>query len=733
MGIRVIAVGGALAVVAALVATTGAPAFAGTAAARPAAGRALTAGQGRHRPLCPAACRPAPPQRGPVPRAHLPRPAPGAPATIAAGSWGFDVNANGCNGTSFAAGAAPQGLSGAANLGFDAIQLNGWGWYPVSRADPCYAAQAQWYAQNDPGQQLQFIMFPVPYDNPDSACDYATSPADGHTAGWDQAQLIYQSALAGGLPVGNGMWWLDIEATQCSGWIPADWQTNLAVVQGAVDYLHSRGVTVGIYTDPYDWDRITNSNTTQFANIPAWNPDTYNTSPYVTVYNNSGQNPYDIPSVLKWAQSACGQPGITGGPLQAVQYMWGDYSAAWYQTNQPPAILGRDFDYQCRSTGPPLASDDPSGGAAVVHGAYTSVFTVDTAGQSLQETYLPVNGGPWYTQSLSANYGTPSVAKGTVPVGLFHDGYTSVYTVNATDHTLQETYLTAIGQPWHTQDLSTSYGTPPIAAGTTPAVVYHGGYVSVYTVNAADHTLQETYLSAIGQPWHTQNLSTSHGTPPIAAGTSPAGVFHTGYTSVYTVNAADHTLQETYLSAIGQPWHTQNLSASYGTPPIAAGTSPAPVVHTSSAGVLNFTSVYTINATGLTVQETYLAAIGDPWHTQQLPTPPVAAGTTSTPLYHTGYTSVYTLNATTRTLEETYLPVNGGPWHTQSLSASYGTPAAAASTPVVALVHPDHTGILDFTSVYTINATSHTVQETYLAAVGDPWHTQQLPTPPATK
>jgi len=379
---------------------------------------------------------------------------------------------------------------------------------------------------------------------------------------------------------------------------------------------------------------------------------------------------------------------------------------------------------------PPLVS--PPGGEAVVHAGYTSVFTVN-ADHTLEETYLPVNGGPWHIQSLSAKFGTPAVAAGTAPVALFHDGYTSVYTINAAGHTLQETYLPALGQPWRTQSLSAAAGTPAVAAGTSAAVVFHDGYTSVLTINAAGHTLQETYLPALGQPWHSQSLSAGAGTPPAAAGSSPAALFHGGYTSVFTVNAAGHGLQETYLAAIGQPWHTQSLSADYATPAVAAGTTPAPVLHTSPSGALDFTSVFTVNAAGHTLQETYLGAIGQPWHTQPLAlTPAVAAGTSPAALYHTGYTSVYTISAAGDTVQETYLPVNGGPWSTQSLSARFGTPPAAAGTTPAALVHPSASGVMNFTSVYTINAAGNTVQETYLAAIGQPWHTQTLPTPPTT-
>jgi hypothetical protein len=263
----------------------------------------------------------------------------------------------------------------------------------------------------------------------------------------------------------------------------------------------------------------------------------------------------------------------------------------------------------------------------VFHGGYVSVYTVNAADNTLQETYLPKIGNAWVTQNLSANYGTPPVAAFSSPAALYHTGYTSVFTVNAADNTLQETFLPAIGQPWATQNMSAKFGTPPVAAITSPAPVLHTDasgvldFTSVFTVNAADDSLQETYLSAIGKPWVTQNLSAGAFSPAVASGTSPVPLYHTGYTSVFTVNAFDGTLQETYLSQNGKPWVTQNLSVNYGTPPLAGDTSPAAVVHPNSAGVNNFTSVYTIGVSG-TVQETYLAAVGNAWVTQPLPAPP---------------------------------------------------------------------------------------------------------------
>jgi hypothetical protein len=121
---------------------------------------------------------------------------------------------------------------------------------------------------------------------------------------------------------------------------------------------------------------------------------------------------------------------------------------------------------------------------------------------------------------------------GTSPVALFHDGFNSVYTVDASDGHLDETYLAAIcapncapGQGWATQDLSAHPGTPP--TDLTPIALLHldqsGGlnWVSVWTINSSSNHLDETYLPALcapgcapGQGWTTQDLTANYGTPP---------------------------------------------------------------------------------------------------------------------------------------------------------------------------------------------------------------------------
>ncbi len=160
------------------------------------------------------------------------------------------------------------------------------------------------------------------------------------------------------------------------------------------------------------------------------------------------------------------------------------------------------------------------------------------------------------------------------PNAVFHSGYASVYTVDDASQHLQETLLPALGDSWSTQDLSAKFGTPPVAPGTAPAALFHTGYTSVYTTDQGSDDLQETYLPALGDPWATQDLSANAGTPATAQ--TPVVLLHADaidnltWTSVFTIDpSAD--LQETYLPALGQGWTTQDLSAKYGTPPAQAG------------------------------------------------------------------------------------------------------------------------------------------------------------------
>lgn len=407
-----------------------------------------------------------------------------------------------------------------------------------------------------------------------------------------------------------------------------------------------------------------------------------------------------------------------------------------------------------------VAPPPSAAGQAVVHSTgatgagaagFSSVFTVDSGTGDLQESYLPYMGDSWTSQDLSsaALAGTPQVMAGTKPVSILHCGYTSVFTVDAANGDLEETYLAAIGGKWVSHDLSALYQTPP--TNTTPTVVEHTtgasdatpgcGYTSVYTVDR-NGDLEETYLPNTGfpgDPWIHQDLSTSYqDTPQVLPGTSPVAITHCGYTSVFTVDSNTHDLQETYLAAIGGPWATHDLTVDYQTPPTDA-TPTAAEHNTGAPGATSdcgYTSVYTVNQGTQDLEETYLPNTGfpgAPWVHQDLSTiygtPPVAPGTAPQALVHMGYTSVYTVDQGSGDLEESYLAAIPGGWSRQDLSSVYKTPPTDQS-PIV-LEHPDASGNIDWTSVFTVNEFNTDLGETYLSNVGFPgdgWVYQDLST-----
>jgi hypothetical protein len=309
---------------------------------------------------------------------------------------------------------------------------------------------------------------------------------------------------------------------------------------------------------------------------------------------------------------------------------------------------------------------------AITHDGYTSVFTIDAGSGDLQETYLPKLGGSWFTHDLTQLGKTPP-SKAT-PTAILHSGYTSVYTVDASNGDLDETYLPVLGGPWLSQDLSANYHTPTVAVGTSPVAILHSGWVSVYTVDLGTNDLQETYLNAVGSSWVTQDLSANYGTPKVAQYTSPTAVVHSGYTSVYTLDAGDDHLRETYLPAIGDGWVNQDLTQKYGTPAAAKGPGDQIVAlyHTG------FTSVYTIDQSTGDLWETYLPATSDAWGTQDLTqkagTPkPEPLGQAALLHYDTSggltWTSVFSIDGSPQgDLEETYLPAIGGNWTSQDLT-----------------------------------------------------------------
>lgn len=100
------------------------------------------------------------------------------------------------------------------------------------------------------------------------------TPCAAYNYGYNTAKHAY--AYAANLPyVSSSFWWLDVE--EANSWSD-DTAVNDEVIQGAIDYLNSKDIRVGVYSVPYMWKNIAGAGFTPTQNakgqtsIPTWFP-----------------------------------------------------------------------------------------------------------------------------------------------------------------------------------------------------------------------------------------------------------------------------------------------------------------------------------------------------------------------------------------------------------------------------------------------------------------------------
>lgn len=137
------------------------------------------------------------------------------------------------------------------------------------------------------------------------ATSTAPTACEGYNYGYNAAKDAYNYAQSA--KVSSRLWWLDIE--EANSWSP-DVVVNDATIQGAIDYLNTRGARVGIYSVARMWNDIAGSDFVptqtingQAVSIPTWIP--------IGISN------------LVSAINACatGTSFIAGGPIWIVQYV----------------------------------------------------------------------------------------------------------------------------------------------------------------------------------------------------------------------------------------------------------------------------------------------------------------------------------------------------------------------------------------------------------------------------
>jgi hypothetical protein len=145
-----------------------------------------------------------------------------------------------------------------------------------------------------------------PESCPTTTTDAAGDPTAcaGYNFGYNDAAYALAYAKANG--ASSAIWWLDIE--EANSWSP-DTSVNDQVIQGAIDYLNSQGIRVGIYSMQYMWNDIAGTTfvPTQTVNgqkepLPNWIP--------IGISDQIGAADY----------CSVGAPLFAGSPIWLVQY-----------------------------------------------------------------------------------------------------------------------------------------------------------------------------------------------------------------------------------------------------------------------------------------------------------------------------------------------------------------------------------------------------------------------------
>lgn len=149
-------------------------------------------------------------------------------------------------------------------------------------ANPCLAQEYRWALASG------IVEFYLNTANPDGALG-------GYGYGFDAARDAYATAMSQ-VNAGPGhQWWLDVETA--NSWSP-DKAANTATLTGAIDFLRSRHVAVGIYSTRYQWGLITGG-----ASMPA-----------VANWVPGARSAAEAPSFCSALRS------FSGGPVVMAQY-----------------------------------------------------------------------------------------------------------------------------------------------------------------------------------------------------------------------------------------------------------------------------------------------------------------------------------------------------------------------------------------------------------------------------
>ncbi len=224
--------------------------------------------------------------------------------TVPAGSYGYDISNYQCTGVP----PAPHAIG--------VVQVNGASFAPANR---CLVTEVRWAGA---GLNLYtFLTYGTMASSGDPACTATASP-DACNEGFNAVLDAFTEAQTAGVDTSVD-WWLDVEGK--STFWSSDTAANAALVQGAIDGLHFKGVnSVGIYASPDVWHAIVG---TYQPSVPYWVAWWAKTAPTTLCTSVRSTFPDD---------------SLPSGPVEMVQY-----SSPSYPYSSGGMTTAFDDDYAC--------------------------------------------------------------------------------------------------------------------------------------------------------------------------------------------------------------------------------------------------------------------------------------------------------------------------------------------------------------------------------------------------
>jgi hypothetical protein len=186
----------------------------------------------------------------------------------------------------------------------------------VNTANPGGLGTASWPQDNiDPSGNFIISPYGLCFAQDSTACawQYGWNRAHEDVNQWF-ARAVHRTKLDKN-PTAY-IWWLDVEIenTWKTGKTDADYQSNVAVLEGMAEYFAGRGIRTGLYSTAYQWGEVTGgkiSETSRLNGLPNWRPGGYS---------------------LSSAKQACQAQSLTrGGTVLMAQYI----------------SHGLDYNYSC--------------------------------------------------------------------------------------------------------------------------------------------------------------------------------------------------------------------------------------------------------------------------------------------------------------------------------------------------------------------------------------------------